>query len=64
MNENLDPTKSGFGSDEFDLEKLRPLSFDDFWSRPGVRKPQSFFCCRQSRSEALDHTLFHGPPIR
>jgi Holliday junction DNA helicase RuvB len=27
MNENLDPTTSGFGSDEFDLEKkLRPLT--------------------------------------
>jgi Holliday junction DNA helicase RuvB len=31
MNENLDPTTSGYNSEEFDLEKkLRPLSFDDF----------------------------------
>jgi Holliday junction DNA helicase RuvB len=40
MNENLDPTTSGYNSEEFDLEKkLRPLSFDDCWSRSDIREP-------------------------
>ena len=31
MNENLDPTDSGFNNEELEIDKaLRPLSFDDF----------------------------------
>jgi Holliday junction DNA helicase RuvB len=64
MNENLDPTTSGFGSDEFDLEKkLRPLTFDDFAGQDQVLENlKVFVAAANQRSEALDHTLFHGPP--
>jgi Holliday junction DNA helicase RuvB len=64
MNENLDPTTSGFGSEEFDLEKkLRPLSFDDFAGQDQVLENlKVFVAAANQRNEALDHTLFHGPP--
>ncbi|MHC5352886.1 Holliday junction branch migration DNA helicase RuvB [Myroides sp. LJL115] len=64
MNENLDPTTRHFSSEEFDVEKkLRPLSFDDFAGQENVLDNlQVFVEAANMRGEALDHTLFHGPP--
>jgi Holliday junction DNA helicase RuvB len=64
MNENLDPTTNGFNSEEFDLEKkLRPLSFDDFAGQEQILENLKVFVqAANQRNEALDHTLFHGPP--
>lgn len=64
MNENLDPTTDGFNFEDFDLEKkLRPLSFNDFSGQTQVLDNlQVFVEAANQRNEALDHTLFHGPP--
>ena len=64
MNENLDPTTRGYNPEELDLEKrLRPLSFDDFAGQDQVLENlKVFVAAANQRSEALDHTLFHGPP--
>jgi Holliday junction DNA helicase RuvB len=64
MNENLDPTNTNFNPDELDLEKkLRPLSFDDFTGQEQVLDNLKVFVeAANQRNEALDHTLFHGPP--
>jgi holliday junction DNA helicase RuvB len=64
MNENLDPTTNSFNPEEFDLEKkLRPLSFDDFAGQDQVLDNLKIFVeAANQRNEALDHTLFHGPP--
>jgi Holliday junction DNA helicase RuvB len=64
MNENLDPTANGYNPEELDLEKkLRPLSFDDFAGQDQVLENlKVFVAAANQRGEALDHTLFHGPP--
>ena len=64
MNENLDPTNENFSSEEFDIEKtLRPLSFEDFSGQDQVLENLRIFVqAANLRDEALDHTLFHGPP--
>jgi Holliday junction DNA helicase RuvB len=64
MNENLDPTNQGYNPEELDLEKrLRPLSFDDFAGQDQVLENlKVFVAAANQRNEALDHTLFHGPP--
>ena len=64
MNENLDPTSENFSSEEFDIEKtLRPLSFEDFAGQDQVLENLKIFVqAANQREEALDHTLFHGPP--
>lgn len=64
MNENLDPNKERFTPQEIDVEKaLRPLSFDDFAGQEQVLDNlQVFVQAANLREEALDHTLFHGPP--
>ncbi|MBT8244980.1 MAG: Holliday junction branch migration DNA helicase RuvB [Winogradskyella sp.] len=64
MNENLDPTNENFSPEELDVEKkLRPLSFDDFTGQDKVLENlQIFVQAANLRDEALDHTLFHGPP--
>lgn len=64
MNENLDPTKNNFSKEELDVEKkLRPLSFDDFSGQDQVLENLKIFVeAANLRGEALDHTLFHGPP--
>ena len=64
MNENLDPTNENFSPEELDVEKkLRPLSFNDFTGQDQVLENlQIFVQAANLRSEALDHTLFHGPP--
>lgn len=64
MNANLDPTNKNFNPEELDLEKkLRPLSFDDFTGQDQVLDNLKVFVeAANLRGEALDHTLFHGPP--
>jgi len=64
MNENLNPGKEHFSSDEMDVEKkLRPLSFDDFTGQEqALENLKVFVEAANIRGEALDHTLFHGPP--
>ena len=56
MNENTDKEQ------EFD-KALRPLSFSDFIGQDSIVKNLKIFieACNQ-RKDALDHTLFHGPP--
>ncbi len=64
MNEHLDPTNQNYNADELDIEKkLRPLSFDDFTGQEQVLENLKIFVqAANLRGEALDHTLFHGPP--
>lgn len=64
MNENLDPNKEHFSQQELDIERaLRPLSFDDFAGQEQVLDNLKVFVqAANLRNEALDHTLFHGPP--
>ncbi|WP_296382974.1 Holliday junction branch migration DNA helicase RuvB [Winogradskyella sp.] len=64
MNENLDPSNNNFTPEELDVEKkLRPLSFDDFTGQDQVLENLLVFVqAANLREEALDHTLFHGPP--
>lgn len=64
MNENLNPEKAHLSNDDFDVEKkLRPLSFDDFTGQEQVLENLKIFVeAANLRGEALDHTLFHGPP--
>lgn len=64
MNEHLDPTGEKFSSEEMDIERaLRPLEFDDFTGQDQVLDNLKVFVeAANQRGEALDHTLFHGPP--
>jgi len=64
MNENLNPDKEHFSSEELDVEKkLRPLSFEDFTGQEqAIENLKIFVEAANIRGEALDHTLFHGPP--
>ena len=64
MNEHLDPTGEHLTPQEIDLEKkLRPLSFDDFTGQVQIiENLQVFVQAANLRDDALDHTLFHGPP--
>lgn len=64
MNENLDPSKDNFNNDELEIDKaLRPLSFSDFNGQTQVIENLKIFVqAANERSEALDHTLLHGPP--
>ena len=64
MNENLDPTDSNFNNEELEFDKaLRPLNFDDFAGQDQILNNLRIFVeASNQRSDALDHTLFHGPP--
>lgn len=64
MNENLDPSNENFTPEEQEVEnKLRPLFFDDFSGQDQVLENLKIFVqAANLRDEALDHTLFHGPP--
>jgi Holliday junction DNA helicase RuvB len=64
MNENLDPSGENFSPEELEIDKaLRPLSFDDFAGQDQVLDNLKVFVeAANRRGEALDHTLFHGPP--
>lgn len=64
MNENLDPTSDSFSPEELEMERaLRPVTFDDFTGQEQVLENLKIFVqAANLRHEALDHTLFHGPP--
>lgn len=64
MNENLNPLANNQNPEELEIErKLRPLSFDDFTGQEQVLENLKVFVqAANQRGEALDHTLFHGPP--
>ena len=64
MNDNLNPNKESYSPQDIDIEKaLRPLSFDDFAGQEQVLENLIVFVqAANLRNEALDHTLFHGPP--
>ena len=64
MNEHLNPTSDNFSSEERDIERaLRPLSFNDFSGQDQVLENLKVFVeASNLRGDALDHTLFHGPP--
>ena len=64
MNENLDPTGEHFSPEELDIERaLRPLTFEDFTGQDQVLENLKVFVqAANLRNDALDHTLFHGPP--
>ncbi len=64
LNQNLDPEKSRLPQADLEIEKkLRPLRFDDFTGQEQVIENLKVFVqAANQRSEALDHTLFHGPP--
>jgi Holliday junction DNA helicase RuvB len=63
MNEHLDPDHP-FSSEEQDIDRaLRPLKFDDFAGQDAILENlKVFVLAAKQRGEALDHTLFHGPP--
>ena len=64
MNEHLDPEREHLTPEEQDIDRaLRPLSFDDFAGQESLlANLQIFVAAARQREEALDHTLFHGPP--
>lgn len=64
MNEYLDPTPNHFSQEEIDIERvLRPITFDDFTGQEQILENLKVFVeAANLRGEALDHTLFHGPP--
>ena len=64
MNENLDPSSENLSSNEREFENnLRPVSFEDFSGQDHVISNLKIFVeAANQRNEALDHTLFHGPP--
>ena len=64
MNESLDPTKENLNPEEVEIDKaLRPLNFTDFSGQKSVIDNLKIFVeAANQRSDALDHTLLHGPP--
>lgn len=64
MNENLNPHIDNYSNEELAAEKkLRPFSFDDFTGQDQILENLKIFVqAANQRKEALDHTLFHGPP--
>ena len=64
MNEYLDASGENFTPEETDIERaLRPITFDDFTGQEQVLENLKVFVeAANRREEALDHTLFHGPP--
>ena len=64
MNENLDPSAINLSTEEKEFENnLRPSSFDDFSGQNQVIENLKIFVqASNQRGDALDHTLFHGPP--
>jgi Holliday junction DNA helicase RuvB len=64
MNEHLDASQDNLSSEELDYEKkLRPLQFNDFTGQDQILDNLKIFVeAANQRNEALDHTLFHGPP--
>jgi len=58
------PHKHHWSPEEMEFEKrLRPLRFDDFTGQDQIIENLKVFVeAANRRGEALDHTLFHGPP--
>ncbi len=58
------PNKNKWDADALEFEKkLRPLSFNDFTGQEKIIENLKIFVqAANQRGEALDHTLFHGPP--
>jgi holliday junction DNA helicase RuvB len=64
MNEFLDPSDEQLSPEEKDIDRaLRPDSFYDFAGQESILENlKVFVAAANQREEALDHTLFHGPP--
>jgi len=64
MNEHLQPDKDHLSKEEIAVEQqLRPIKFDDFTGQRQVLDNLKVFVeAANQRGDALDHTLFHGPP--
>ena len=64
MNEALDPQINNLSNEEKEFDRsLRPLSFSDFVGQESILENLKVFVeAANNREEALDHTLFHGPP--
>ncbi len=64
MNEYLDPDDEKLNKEEKEFDNaLRPLSFDDFAGQSYILENLKVFVeAANQRNEALDHSLFHGPP--
>ncbi len=64
MNDFLDASNDNLTNSDLEVEKkLRPLSFDDFSGQDQILDNLKIFVkAANQRNEALDHTLFHGPP--
>ena len=63
MEDDFDIRNERMNSDQ-ELEKaLRPMRFDDFSGQDKILENlRVFVAAARMRGEALDHTLFHGPP--
>ncbi len=64
MNAHMDPTAANLSREELEIERvLRPATFEDFAGQDQVLgNLRVFVQAANLRKEALDHTLFHGPP--
>ena len=64
MNEFLDPAGDHLTPEEKEIDRaLRPENFDDFAGQESILENlRVFVAAANQREEALDHTLFHGPP--
>ena len=64
MNEALDPQINNLSNEEKEFDSsLRPLKFSDFVGQESILENLKVFVeAANRREEALDHTLFHGPP--
>jgi len=58
------PNKQNWDPESLEFEKkLRPVTFDDFTGQDQIIENLKIFVeAANRRGEALDHTLFHGPP--
>ncbi len=58
------PNKQNWDPDALEFEKkLRPLTFSDFTGQEQIIENLKIFVeAANRRGDALDHTLFHGPP--
>lgn len=63
-NPNLENDKEALTSADKEFENnIRPREMDDFSGQPRIIENLSIFIkAAKIRGEALDHTLFHGPP--
>ncbi len=64
MNKELDPNSLEESTKELDFDKaLRPRHFKEFLGQSSmIDNLKVFVTASNQRQDALDHTLFHGPP--